>query len=122
MNTETKTKKHFLLDHPILTAIVVIILHQVLVFALAYICIPFITNDLAYTGAEFFANAGSILIIALVIKKLLKNGYTLGFTGKNFFECLKLGWFFPVILVVQGFLVQGFALEVVEVFDLLLVD
>ena len=102
MNTENKTKKHFLLDHPIIAAIVMIVIQQLLFIAVYGAAVPFIANPLALAAVGFISNAGIAFVMALLIKNSLKNGYILGFRGQNFVECLKLGWIFPVLLIVQA--------------------
>ena len=104
MNTQNKTKKHFLLDHPILTGIVMYVIQQALFIGIYSQTILLIQDPMISSALACLINAGSALVIALLMKMRLKNGYTLGFTGKNFLKSLMLGWPFVAMIIAQALL------------------
>lgn len=101
MKKENKSKTHFLLKHPILSGIGILFLHNLICTLIAG-PVTFITQDpLINAAVQFAAEAGIAFVMALMVKNALKNGFTLGFTGKNLLECLKFGWVFPAMIITE---------------------
>ncbi|MCF0260449.1 MAG: CPBP family intramembrane metalloprotease, partial [Erysipelotrichaceae bacterium] len=101
MKKENKSKTHFFLKHPILSGIGFLLFYQVIADLLK-LGKEFLPNQPVIMAVYQFAfTAGLSFLMALWVKKALKNGFTLGFTGKNLLECLKFGWVFPAMIIIE---------------------
>ena len=90
-----------MLKHPILSGIGILMIHSL---ASGLLMLPgneLIHDALLNAAIEFAAFAGIAFLLVLLVKKVLKNRFESGLTGKNLLECLKFGWLFPAFLIVE---------------------
>ncbi|MCF0259778.1 MAG: CPBP family intramembrane metalloprotease [Erysipelotrichaceae bacterium] len=101
MNTQNNQNTHILLNHPILSAILLDFLY-ILIYAGIALCFRlFGTGSDVPEAASFLIAVLPAFGLALTVKLALKNGFILGLRRKKFGECVKLGWPILTFLVLE---------------------
>ena len=89
MSHNFEEKRHWFLEHPVISGIGCLICYYITLFILTYLLRPLLLQPTLAAGLTLFlTQVGLAAAFSLVIKAVLGSEYTIGFTGKNLAICV----------------------------------